>query len=323
MNFPTVPRHVAWLSAVIACTGIVILIAAFGDARLATGCALALLAAVMILNRPMPNHDALSAAEERGRQTELSLIALRVELEGRVHERTLELEEANQELEAFSYSISHDLRSPLRAIDGFSRIVMTDYAPQLPPEARVYLEDVRTNAQRMGTLITDLLAFSRLSRQSLKKQSVDMTAVLMQCWKELASEREGRQVELKLGPLPEGLADPSLIKQVWMNLLSNALKYSRQTKYAVVEITCNGEALSGEYSVKDNGVGFDMKYAPKLFGVFQRLHRAEDFEGSGVGLAIVQRIIRRHGGVVRAIGEPGGGATFSFILSAERGSNHG
>jgi len=237
-------------------------------------------------------------------------------LEQRVADRTVLLEAANKELEAFSYSVSHDLRAPLRAIDGFSRIVMEDFGPTLPEEAQSYLRDVRSNTQRMGDLIDDLLAFSRLSRQSVKKERVAPKKIVETCLEQLNSQQNGRCIEIRIGELPDCLADPSLLRQVWENLLSNALKYTGKREAALIEIGCqNGENGSQHvYFVKDNGVGFDMRYANKLFGVFQRFHRLEDYEGTGVGLAIVQRVVHRHGGRVWAEAEPDKGAAFYFTL---------
>jgi two-component system, NtrC family, sensor kinase len=224
------------------------------------------------------------------------------------------LESANKELEAFSYSVSHDLRAPLRAIDGFSRILLEEYAPALPPEVQRYLRLVCDNAQRMGALVDDLLALSRLGRQPLAKRQVALGPLVNQCLEELTSEQAGRKIEIALSDLPPCQADPSLLKQVFLNLLGNALKYTRAQEVARIEV--GGEIHDGEYLgfVRDNGVGFDRRYAAKLFGVFQRLHRAEEYEGTGVGLAIVQRIIRSHGGRVWAEGEVGKGATFYFTL---------
>jgi light-regulated signal transduction histidine kinase (bacteriophytochrome) len=230
-------------------------------------------------------------------------------------ERTRQLEAANKELEAFSYSVSHDLRAPLRAIDGFSRILLEEHAQQLSDEAQEYLGLVRDNTQQMGRLVDDLLSFSRLSRQQIKKQIVAPARIVQQCMEDLRGEQNGRRVEITVGDLPSCKADPSLLKQVWFNLLANALKYTRKRDAAVVEIgsRCDrpGERI---YFVRDNGVGFDMQYIPKLFGVFQRLHRAEDYEGTGVGLAIVHRIVLRHGGRVWAEAQPDQGATFYFTL---------
>jgi len=239
------------------------------------------------------------------------------ELEERVAERTAALQTSNQELEAFSYSVCHDLRAPLRAMDGFSRILLEEHAPQLTEEAQRYLRLVRLNAQQMGQLIGDLLTFSRLSRQPLTKQPVAPAEVVRQVWEELRAEREGRRVELTLGELPECIADPVLLKRVYANLLANAVKFTRKREVAKIEVGWREEAGQGVYFVRDNGVGFDMQYAQKLFGVFQRLHRAEDYEGTGVGLALVQRIIHRHGGRVWASAEVDKGAEFCFTLEGE------
>ena len=228
--------------------------------------------------------------------------------------RATELEAANKELEAFSYSVSHDLRAPLRAIDGFSRILMEEYAPQLAPEAQRYLKLVRDNTRQMGNLVDDLLAFSRLSRQPLRKQSVKTTALIHQALDELRVDVNGRQVEFKVTEMPKCQADPNLLKQVWINLLSNALKYTRKREVARIEIGWKKENDEQVFFVKDNGVGFDIQYVHKLFGIFQRLHRAEDYEGTGVGLAIVHRIVHRHGGRVWAEGQVDGGAAFYFSL---------
>jgi PAS domain S-box-containing protein len=247
---------------------------------------------------------------------------LNEQLEKRVVERTAELEVANKELEAFAYSVSHDLRAPLRAVDGFSRILLEEHASQLPEEPRHYLDVVRTNAVQMGNLIDDLLAFSRLSRQPLRKQTVDLDDIVRQALNQLAADQEGRQVEVAIGQLPGSEADPALLKQVFLNLLSNALKYTKPRNPARIEVGAlmHGEAETAPadpavYYVRDNGVGFDMRYVEKLFGVFQRLHRAEDFEGTGVGLAIVHRIISRHGGRVWADAAVDRGATFYFTLA--------
>lgn len=241
------------------------------------------------------------------------------ELERRVAERTEQLQTANKELEAFSYSISHDLRAPLRAIDGFSRILLAEHSAGLSPEGLEYLQDVRTNSRKMGQLVDDLLSFSRLGRQSINKYLVSTTAIVQQCWKELEPSRTGRAVELAMSSLPDCQADAALLKQVFLNLLSNAIKYTGGREQALIEVGCtsSSKSASQEFFIKDNGVGFDMRYAGKLFGVFQRLHRAEEYEGTGVGLAIVQRIIHRHGGRVWVQAEPGKGATFFFSLPLE------
>jgi light-regulated signal transduction histidine kinase (bacteriophytochrome) len=240
---------------------------------------------------------------------------LNIELEKRVKERTASLEAANRELEAFSYTVSHDLRSPLRAIDGFSRVVLEQYSPQLNPDAQRYLRMVRHGAQQMGQLIDDLLTFARLSRLPVRRQAVAPLDLVHQVLEELRLEQEGRQIELTLSDLPLCQADPALLKQVWFNLLTNAFKYTRQRETAKIEVGYRQEGKKGVYFVRDNGVGFDMQYADKLFGVFQRLHLAEEYEGTGVGLAIVQRILHRHGGRIWAEAALDKGATFYFTLS--------
>ncbi|MBI5961629.1 MAG: PAS domain-containing protein [Chloroflexi bacterium] len=234
-----------------------------------------------------------------------------------LRQRTEQLEAANKELEAFSYSVSHDLRAPLRAIDGFSRIVLRDYAPLLPDEGQRRLQSVRDSAQQMGRLIDDLLAFSRLGRQPIQKRMVSPSHLARVVFEELSHERENRQVEITIGEMPDCQADPALLKQVFVNLLSNALKFTRPREVAQIEagvLQPDGKPI---YFVKDNGVGFDMQYSDKLFGVFQRLHRAEEFEGTGVGLAIVQRIVYRHGGRVWAESQVDQGATFYFMVEGE------
>ena len=251
------------------------------------------------------------------KQAEATIQELNAGLERRVAERTAQLEAANRELEAFSYSVSHDLRAPLRAMDGFSQAVLEDFGARLPDEGRRYLETIRSSAQRMGELIDDLLAFARLSRQDLNRREVDTGLLVRRVLAELGNPWPGRLVQLRLGPLPACVADPALLKQVWVNLLSNALKYTRRREEAEIEI---GWARSGGpdvFYVRDNGAGFDPRYAGKLFGVFQRMHRLEDYEGTGVGLAIVQRIVHRHGGRVWAEAQVDRGATFYFTLGPE------
>ncbi|HEX8898050.1 MAG TPA: PAS domain S-box protein, partial [Chthoniobacterales bacterium] len=253
------------------------------------------------------------------KQAQEKVRRLNEELEQRVIQRTAELEAANKELEAFSYSVSHDLRAPLRAVDGFSQAVLEDFGPHLPEEGRRYLATIRSGAQKMGALIDDLLTFSRLSRLPLTKRSVNNVRLVRETLEELGFPPKDRQVEMRVAELPPALGDQALLRQLWVNLLSNAVKYTRRRESAVIEVGFRRGEENGEtiYFVRDNGTGFDMRYADKLFGVFQRLHRAEEFEGTGVGLAIVQRIVHRHSGRVWAEAAVDQGATFYFTLEGE------
>lgn len=242
-------------------------------------------------------------------------------LHGDLEQRAAQLESANRELESFSYSVSHDLRSPLRAIDGFSQMLQEDYAAKLDDEGRRLLEVIRDNSRKMGQLIDDLLDFSRLGRKPLSAAQVDMVTLATEALQNLQQAQGPLQPRVTLNPMPAAWCDPVLIRQAWVNLLGNAIKFSSRREAPVVEVSGHLNGGDVVYCVKDNGAGFDMQYYDKLFGVFQRLHSAEEFPGTGVGLAIVQRVVGRHGGRVWAEGEIGKGATFYFSLPT--GANHG
>jgi light-regulated signal transduction histidine kinase (bacteriophytochrome) len=241
---------------------------------------------------------------------------LNQDLELRVRDRTAQLEAANRELEAFSYSVSHDLRAPLRHIDGFTRMLERHASSTLDEQGRRYLNTISDSARSMGRLIDDLLAFSRTGRAALKVVPVDQDALVADVITEGNFNQQDRAVEWEVEPLPRVHADPLLLRLVWRNLVGNAVKYSSRTAQPRIEIGHQPPAAPGELVmyVRDNGVGFDMRYATKLFGVFQRLHSQKEFEGTGIGLAHVRRIVTRHGGRVWAEGQPGVGATFYFSL---------
>ncbi|MHB8836451.1 MAG: sensor histidine kinase [Candidatus Methylomirabilia bacterium] len=256
---------------------------------------------------------ALSAEVNERRHAEEQLRELSRDLELRVEDRTSRLQAANEELESFSYSVSHDLRAPLRAIEGFLGIIAEDYADRLDDEGRRLFALTRVNAKKMDRLITDILELSRVSRSELRHERIDMQALAEEVYRELAAPEVQSSFTFSVGPLPEGCGDPRLIRQVWVNLIANAVKYSMKGETRRIEIGGHSAAGQSTWFVRDEGVGFDQEYAGKLFGAFQRLHGSE-FEGTGVGLAIVQRIVRRHGGTVSGEGRPGRGATFTFSL---------
>ena len=231
--------------------------------------------------------------------------------------RTKQLEDANRELDAFSYSISHDLRRPLRAIDGYSSIVLADYGAQLAPEVHRYLNLVRGRVQYLGQLVDDLLAFSRLGRQALNKRALLPADVVKEALNELKPERDRRGADIRLHDLPGCEADSSLLRQVYVNLLDNALKFTRERELPIIEVGAHQTGGRTVYYVRDNGIGFDMAYADQVFGVFQRLAVQETYEGTGVGLAIVHRIIAKHGGEIWAEAELDKGATFYFTLTGK------
>ena len=236
------------------------------------------------------------------------------ELHAREKQRSAELAAAYHDLESFSYSISHDLRAPLRSMDGFAGILESDFAEQLGDEGRRILSIIRAGSQKMDELIVSLLEFSRAGRSALQFDRVDMTLLADAAAREVRAVYSGPEPQIDIGDLPPVQADPVVIRQVWCNLIGNALKYS--AKRATPKISVSGRIDNDEaiYQVEDNGAGFDMRYADKLFGVFQRLHRSEEFSGTGVGLAIVHRIIARHGGRIWAKGSPDAGACFQFAL---------
>jgi signal transduction histidine kinase len=236
------------------------------------------------------------------------------ELERRIGERTVQLEAANRELEAFTYSVSHDLRAPLRAIGGYTRILLEEHQQLLDAEGSRVCSVISESAQKMSALIDDLLAFSRLGRSAVNPCKLNMEELANAVFQDLTTAQSRKRIDFQVDAAPPGVGDLALLRQVWVNLISNAIKFSSRKRRAVIRVHGENSESETVYSVQDNGAGFDMQYTHKLFGVFQRLHSVKEFEGNGVGLALVQRVVLRHGGRVWAEGQPGKGATFYFSL---------
>jgi light-regulated signal transduction histidine kinase (bacteriophytochrome) len=257
-------------------------------------------------------YEAQREARKRAEQSAAEVQALNAELEERVQIRTAELAASNRELEAFSYSVSHDLRAPLRSVDGFSLALEEDFASAVNEEGRDYIRRIRAGVQKMGQLIDSLLLLSRITRTDLAREPVNVSDLASEVARDLRLENPGRNLTFRIQPGLEADADPSLLRVALENLLGNAVKFTAREPEAMIEFGRSPE--TGEFFVRDNGAGFDMKYADKLFQAFQRLHGEREFKGSGIGLATVSRIIRRHLGAIHAESAPGQGATFRFTL---------
>ncbi len=254
--------------------------------------------------------------EEKGKRAD-ELVKINEELAFQIKEkekRTTELEEVNKELESFSYSVSHDLRAPLRAISGFSEVLAADYINQLDDEAKILFSEITRNAKKMGELIDNLLEFSRLSRQDIFRDTINMNEIVRNIVEELKRLEPNRNIDLDIQELPTVEGDKNMMKQLFFNLVSNAFKYTGKKEKAIIEIGSYTRDLNQVFYLKDNGAGFDPRYYSKLFGVFQRLHSSMEFEGTGVGLAIVHKIATKHGGEVWAEGRVGEGASFYVSL---------
>jgi light-regulated signal transduction histidine kinase (bacteriophytochrome) len=267
-----------------------------------------------VLRQPRPEEVKILQALANSTSVAMENVQLLAGLEQKVTERTARLQLLNEELDSFTHSVSHDLRAPLRHIDGFVGLLENQERAKLSPAGIKYLGIISGAAKSMGKLIDDLLVFSRLSRAELRHSRVDMNALVAEVWSELEPDRKGRNIFWKAGDLPPVQGDRPLLKQVWVNLLSNAVKYTGRRQQAEIQVGARMHDGQHEFFVKDNGAGFDMQYAGKLFQVFQRLHGKDEFEGTGIGLANVRRIIMRHDGRAWAIGEPDHGATFCFTL---------
>ena len=263
------------------------------------------------------DHDSYAALADLNQELETRVVERTAELSARTREleqRTAQLERVVKELDSFAYSVSHDLRAPLRALDGFSRILMDELGPKASGETRRYLENIRTNAQGMQALVDGLLSFSRLGQRALERVDLAPAILARQALSDLGAVAELSKTDIKIDDLPNCFADPTLIKQVFVNLIGNSLKFSSKVPNPRIHVGSRMGASGPEYFVTDNGAGFDPRYASQIFGVFQRLHRPEEFEGTGIGLALVQRVIEKHGGRIWCDGAVGRGATFFFTI---------